>query len=95
MPIWKSSAPPAEVTPTDLGLTPEEAAKVGGPVLVEPVGPGSRIYRYRFYPASNNRCESDLKKLLAQRKQDGVSGPKPYCTDRPTGPPVKGNALIF
>ncbi len=68
---------------------------MGGPVLVEPAGPDSRAYRYRFYPASNNQCENDLKKLLAERKQDGATGPEPYCTDRPTGPPTRGNALIF
>jgi hypothetical protein len=95
VPIWKSSAPPAELKPADLGFTPEEASKFGGPVLVEPPAPGSRAYRYRFYSAGNNKCESDLKKLLAERRSSGATGPEPYCTNRPTGPATRGNGFVF
>lgn len=95
IPIWKSSAPAPPLTPTDVGFTPAEAAKIGGLVLVEPPTPPSRIYRYRFYPAGHNNCESDLKKLLAQRSQSGATGSAPYCTDKPTGPGVQGNGFFF
>jgi hypothetical protein len=83
------------MTPTEAGFTPEEAAKIGGLVLVEPPTPPSRAYRYRFYPAAKNNCESDLQKMLAARAQSGATGPAPYCTDRPTAPNMEGNALFF
>ena len=70
VPIWKSSTPPPALTPTELGFTPEEAAKVGGLVLVEPPTPPARAYRYRYYSAANNNCQTDLKKLLAAREQN-------------------------
>jgi hypothetical protein len=95
VPIWKSNAPPAPVTPQTMGMTPEEAANVGGPVLVEPSAPPNRMYRYRFYPAASNTCEADLQKLLAERAQSDATGPAPYCTDHPTAPPVEGNAALF
>jgi hypothetical protein len=95
VPIWKSSKPPAPLTPTDLGMTPEEAAKVGGPVLVEPPNPPSSFYRYRFYSAAHNNCESDLQKMLAKRAQSGATGPAPYCTEHPTAPATQGNAFAF
>lgn len=76
-------------------MTPEESAKIGGPVLVEPAAPPSRFYHYRFYSADHNTCEADLHKLLAQRAQSGATGPAPYCTEHPTAPPFKGDAFAF
>lgn len=95
VPLWKSDKPPAPLTPQDLGFTPEEAAKIGGPVLVEPATPPSRMYHYRFYSAAQNNCEADLKKMLAERAQSGATGPAPFCTDHPTQPPLQGNAFAF
>jgi hypothetical protein len=95
VPIWKSSAPAAALTPADLGMTPQEAAKVGGPVLVEPPTPPSRFYHYRFYSAAHNNCERDLQKMIAERAQAGTAGPAPYCTEHPTAPAMQGNAFVF
>ena len=82
------------MTPTDLGFTPEEASKLGGEVLVMPTA-NSKGLRYRFYQVGQNHCQDDLKKMLADRAQQNVTDPPPYCTDNPTQPQVKGNALVF
>lgn len=87
MPMWKSNQPPGPITPADVGIPPNEAAKIGGPVLVIPSTPPSRMYRYQFYTATQNTCEADLKKMLAERAQSGATGPAPYCTEHPTRPP--------
>ncbi|HXW83907.1 MAG TPA: hypothetical protein VEJ86_05850, partial [Candidatus Binataceae bacterium] len=47
IPLWQSNRPPAPITPMDMGFTPEEAAKLAPPVLVEPPTP-PRNYRYRW-----------------------------------------------
>jgi hypothetical protein len=91
--VWQSKAPPPAMTPADLGMTPDEAAKVSGLILVTPVG--TRNYRYQYYPTGQNHCEDDLKKLLAQRSQTNETGSAPYCTDNPTAPPTTGHALLF
>jgi len=80
--------------PTDLGFTPEEASKFGGPVLVIPSAT-SRGWRYRYYSSEQNRCQEDLKKMLDDRARENATDPAPYCTDNPTAPPIKGNALVF
>src|ERR1700733_12865643 len=65
VPVWQSSAPPPPVSPSTLGYTQEEAAKMSGPVLVMPTTAGP--YRYRFYQTGQNHCVEDLEKLLAER----------------------------
>ncbi|GEM_PF-1196672 len=98
VPIWQSSpyaASAQPVRPTDLGFTQDEAAKLGGPVLVTPPAPPATAWRYRYYPAGQNQCQADLDKLMAQRAAMGATGPAPYCTDNPTAPPAKGSAFVF
>ena len=84
VPVWQSSAPPPAVTPTQLGFTPDEAAKLGGPVLVMPSASGA--YHYRFYQAGQNHCTEDVQKLMASRAAYPTNDPAPYCTDKPTEP---------
>ena len=98
VPLWQKNPGAANaqpVTPTSMGFTPEEAAKFGGPVLVEPSASGGRGWRYRWYPVDANRCQQDLDGLMQTRAQYGTSGPAPYCTDHPTAPPSQGSAFIF
>jgi hypothetical protein len=96
MPIWRSDQTPRPMNLTDFGYTPEEAAKVGGPVLVMPPGPDFKGTRYRFYPKNQNRCEQDLKKILADRASNGAGGPAPYCAENPPPPPsAVGHAFVF
>jgi hypothetical protein len=91
--VWKTSAEPHVMTPTDVGFTPDEAAKMSGPVLVQPVSPTQN--RYRFYPTGQNHCEEDLQKLLAQRGLLNSPQMAPYCTDKPIAPSVHGSGMIF
>ena len=95
LPLWESKKPPAPMTPADLGMSPEEAAKVSGPVLVRPPIPPARAYRYQYYQTGQNHCLDDLKKLLAQRAQNNETGPEPYCSDNPSAPPVQGKGFIL
>jgi hypothetical protein len=78
-----------------MGLTSEEAAKMSGPVLVEPPIAPMNSYRYRYYQTGHNSCQEDLQKMLADRAESNATGPAPYCTDTPPAPIVKGNAFIF
>ena len=94
VPLWKSKTPPAPINLTDMGLTPEEASKVSGPVLVLPPDQTSKYTRYRYYQTGNNNCQRDLTKLLAERAADATGDP-PYCTETPTPPVAKGNAFVF
>jgi hypothetical protein len=97
-PVWQSDPNAAQaqpVTPTEMGFTQEEASRMSGPVLVIPAAPPSRAWRYRFYQTGQNHCQTDLAKMLQERAGNGDAGPAPYCTDHPTAPPTKGNALIF
>ncbi len=94
LPIWQSKKPPAPMRPTDFGFTPEQAAKMGGEVLVMPTA-NSRVMRYQFYQTGQNHCQDDLKKLLADRARNGEAGPAPYCTDHSTMVPGKSNAFVF
>jgi hypothetical protein len=93
VPVWQSKEPPPALTPLDAGFTPEEAAKIGGPALVEPST--THAWRYRFYHADNNKCADDLNKLMAERARENSTDPAAYCTDHPTEPPTKGHALLF
>ncbi len=95
MPLWKSKTPPAPIKLTDMGLTPEEASKVSGPVLVLPPDQSARATRYRYYPTGHNNCQQDLAKLLADRAASNATGDAPYCTETPTPPPSKGTAFVF
>ncbi|HLI80513.1 MAG TPA: hypothetical protein VKV03_11055 [Candidatus Binataceae bacterium] len=91
LPVWQSSTPPPPLT-TQLGMTPDETAKISGPVLVMPSASGS--YRYRFYQTGQNHCADDVQKLMAQRASMPTSDPAPYCTDKPTGPPAKSATFM-
>ena len=91
-PVWKSNAPPPPLT-TQLGMTPEEASKMSGPVLVMPAASGP--YRYRFYQTGNNQCAQDVQKIMAQRASMPTNDPAPYCTENPTAPPSQGKFFIF
>jgi hypothetical protein len=109
LPIWKSKTPPAPLTPAEVGFTPEEASKVGGPVLVEPPTASVKVYRYHYYQTGQNNCQEDLKRMLADRAASNETGPEPYCTDTassqpltvpptsssPMPPAIKGNAFVF
>ena len=94
VPLWKSKTPPKPISLTDMGMTPEEAAKVSGPVLVLPPDQLSKTTRYRYYQTDHNNCQQDLAKLLAVRASDATGDP-PYCTETPTAPVSKGNAFVF
>ncbi len=94
VPLWKSKTPPTPKSLTDMGMTPEEASKVSGPVLVLPPDQSSKTTRYRYYQTDHNNCQQDLAKLLAVRASDATGDP-PYCTETPTAPASKGNAFVF
>jgi hypothetical protein len=110
LPVWKSKTPPAPLTPTEAGFTPEQASKVGGPVLVQPPTSSVKVYRYKYYQIGQNNCEEDLKQMLADRAASPETGPEPYCTtdtassptftvpptsSSPMPPAVKGGAFVF
>lgn len=110
VPIWKSKKPPEPPTPTEMGYTPEEAAKIGGPILIEPPVPPLKAYRYRYYQIGQNHCQEDLQKMLADRAASNATGPAPSCTEAPSttssstapsadtlsSPPAsKTNAFVF
>jgi len=109
VPIWKSKTPPAPLTPTEAGFSPEEASKMSGSVLVEPPSSSVKVYRYKYYQTGNNNCQEDLKRMLADRSASNETGPEPYCTDNasstpltvpptsssPMPPAVKGGAFVF
>jgi hypothetical protein len=92
IPVWQSHATPAPPSPTEIGLPPDEAARASGPVLVEPPDSTSRMWRYRYYPLGQNRCQIDLQKMLEERAQLGVGGADPYCSARPSGASAGGKA---
>jgi hypothetical protein len=95
VPIWQSKTPPAPMTPSEMGFTPEEASKMSGPVLVEPPISPNTNYRYRYYQTGHNNCVEDLQKMLADRAASSATGPAPYCTDHPSAPTMKGSGLIL
>ena len=109
VPIWKSKTPPAPLTPTEAGFSPEEASKMSGSVLVEPPSSSVKVYRYKYYQTGHNNCQEDLKRMLADRGASNETGPEPYCTDNasstpltvpptsssPMPPAVKGGAFVF
>jgi hypothetical protein len=93
VPVWQSKERPPPATPASLGFTPEEAAKMSGPVMVIPSASGP--YRYRFYQTGQNHCTEDVQKMLAERATSYATGPAPYCTDKPTQPPTKKSGDFF
>jgi hypothetical protein len=95
LPLWKSKTPPAPIKLTDMGMTPEEASKVSGPVLVLPPDQSTKAYRYKYYPTGHNNCPQDLARLLSDRASSNAAGDPPYCTETPTAPSAKGNAFVF
>lgn len=99
VPVWQSqpnAATAQPAAPPELPLTPDEKAKLGGLVMMLPPVPPSRTWGYRYYQTGQNHCEDDLKKIIADRQQRGITGPAPYCTDNPTSPPpVKGEGFVF
>ena len=94
-PVWQSKSQPAPLKPTDMGMTPEEAANVGGPVLVMPPSATVHTWRYRYYRKDDNHCQADLDKILAERAQNGESGDAPYCAEAPSAPPNKASFVLF
>jgi len=74
-------------------MSPEEAAKISGPVLVLPPTATVKSWQYRYCQTGQNHRQDDLQKLLAARPRE--SGNAPYCTNSPTAPPSKGSFLIF
>src|SRR5208282_5469892 len=86
VPIWTSKTPPAPLTPSEVGFTPEQASKISGPVLVEPPDQSRKVTRYHYYQTGQNNCQKDLEKLLAERAASNATGDAPYCTETPTAP---------
>ena len=93
IPVWQSNAKPPAVSPTDIGFTPEEAAKMSGPVLVMPTANG--MYRYRYYETGQNHCQEDVQKILASRAAYPTNDPAPFCTEHPTQPPAPKSGSLF
>jgi hypothetical protein len=93
VPLWQSKATPAPMTPADLGIPPDEAAKMSGLVLVEPPDNSSHAWRYRYYETGQNNCQADLQKMLEERAQLGIGGTEPYCTEHPTQPTAKAPGI--
>jgi len=111
LPLWQSKKPPEPLTPTEMGYTPEEASKLGGPILVLPPVPPLTVYRYRYYQIGQNNCNEDLKRMLAERAASNATGLAPYCTETSSAttpsstthsdntlsspPASNGNAFVF
>jgi hypothetical protein len=93
--FWQSKDASKPITPADLGIPADEAAKMGGPVLVIPGDSSNPQYRYRFYYANNNQCSADLAKQLAVRSQQNITGPAPFCSENPPQPSLQGQGLLF
>ena len=97
IPLWTAKKPPPPQGLTDTGLTPDQASKVSGPVLVVPPDQQNQLPRYRYYETGQNNCHQDLAKLQAERGGSNSGGPAPYCTETPAAaaPASKGNAFVF
>ncbi len=94
-PVWQAKNASKPITPADLGIPADEAAKMGGPALVIPADSNDAQWRYRFYYANNNQCAADLAKQLALRSQQSITGPAPYCSENPPQPSLQGRGLLF
>jgi hypothetical protein len=95
VPVWTAKKPPPPQGLTDMGLTPDQASKVSGPVLVVPPDQTSQVTRYHYYEAGQNNCQQDLAKLQAEKGGSNSGGQEPYCTETPAAPPSKGTAFVF
>ncbi len=78
-----------------MALTPDQASKVSGPVLVVPPDQSSQLTRYHYYETGQNNCQQDLAKLQAEKGGSNAGGQSPYCTETPAPPPSKGTAFVF
>jgi hypothetical protein len=95
VPVWTAKKPPPPQGLTDMGLTPDQASKVSGPVLVVPPDQSSQLTRYHYYETGQNNCQQDLAKLQAEKGSSNSGGQVPYCTETPAAPPSKGTAFVF
>ena len=95
VPVWTAKKPPPPHGLTDMGLTPDQATKVSGPVLVVPPDQTSQVTRYHYYETGQNNCQQDLAKLQAENGGSNSGGQAPYCTETPAPPPSKGTAFVF
>ena len=109
VPVWQAKKPSPPQGLTDMALTPDQASKVSGPVLVVPPDQPNEPTRYHYYETGQNNCQQDLAKLLAEKGGSTSSGQRvtqqlaqlawtpqaPYCTETPAAPPSKGTAFVF
>ncbi len=95
LPVWQAKKPAPPQGLTDMGLTPDQASKVSGPVLVVPPDQQNDPTRYRYYETGQNNCQQDLAKLQAQRGGSNSGRQAPYCTGTPAPPQSKGTAFVF
>jgi hypothetical protein len=95
VPVWQAKKPSPPQGLTDMGLTPDQASKVSGPVLVVPPDQSNQLTRYRYYETGQNNCQQDLAKLQAEKGVSNSGGQAPYCTETPAAPPSKGTAFVF
>ena len=95
IPVWQAKKPAPPQGLTDMALTPDQAAKVSGPVLVVPPDQPNDVTRYRYYETGQNTCQQDLAKLLSERDGSNPGGQAPYCTETPAPAPSKGTAFVF
>ena len=95
VPVWQAKKPPPPQGLTDMALTPDQASKVSGPVLVVPPDQPNEPTRYHYYETGQNNCQQDLAKLLAEKGGSTSSGQAPYCTETPAAPTSKGTAFVF
>lgn len=94
IPVWQAKKPSPPQGLTDMGLTPDQASKVSGPVLVVPPDQPNQPAQYRYYQTGQNNCQQDLAKLQAEKGANS-SGEAAYCTETPAPPPSKGAAFVF
>jgi len=110
IPVWTAKKPGPPTGLTDMALTPDQAAKVSGPVLVVPPDQSNPTPRYHYYETGQNNCQQDLAKMMAERAANNSTGPTPYCTgtpitqtpvtqtpstETPSAPTAKGSAFVF
>jgi len=90
LPVWqaKEAGSSSMSTAPDIEISQTGTGDLGGPVLVIPPAESGKVARYRYYEASDNHCEDDLKKMLADRAP-GASGSQPYCSDSASLTPEK------
>lgn len=96
IPVWQAKvADSSSMSPApDIEISQTGTGDLGGPVLVIPPDGLGKVARYRYYEASDNHCEDDLKKMLAE-KGFGASGSQPYCSDAASVMPEKSASAAF